>query len=68
MCEPLDILVPCGACDGSGREYQLVWTYERGCGFPHEDEADGGPCEYCVGTGAEPGQPIEEEDLWECEA
>lgn len=62
-------LVPCEACEGSGREWQRAWTYELGCGFAHEDVADVGPCPDCKGLGEKlvPYEPrtlddIEEED------
>jgi hypothetical protein len=57
-------IVQCSCCDGEGRIYELVLTYERDAA-PHWDDADIGPCEVCEGSGGEiiEVEPIEMEDL-----
>ena len=58
-------IVPCTACGSEGRVPHVVWVYEHGCGFAHEDVYLGEECPCCEGTGGEiiEVQPIEMEDL-----
>lgn len=44
-------LILCEACNSEGRTFKRVSVYEHGCGFPHDDIADDGPCPHCEGSG-----------------
>lgn len=59
------IFIECEACGGEGRKLESGWVYEHGCGFPHRDAIDVGPCPRCDGMCSEEisGEPITLEDL-----